>query len=174
MNVANGAQIWNYTTGNVIDSSAVVVDGVIYIGSWDSNVYGFNATSGAKLWNYPTGGAVVSSAAVVNGIVYVGSNDHVVYALGALSTLTVSPRPAPTATASPASLSPSVPEFSNQFVMLLLGCMITTLFAVAITLKRTSKKLKKSNSKLESTAKSEENYSFYMELKKIIVNYLLT
>ena len=55
-------------------SSPAVVDGVVYVGSDDGNVYALNASSGAKLWNYTTGGDVYSSPAVVGGVVYVGSD----------------------------------------------------------------------------------------------------
>ena len=52
---ANGAKLWNYTTGGFVNSSPAVVDGVVYIGSNDGNVYALNATKGDKLWNYTTG-----------------------------------------------------------------------------------------------------------------------
>jgi outer membrane protein assembly factor BamB len=57
-----------------------VANGVVYVGSDDSNVYALNATTGAKLWSYSTGGGVYSSPAVVNGVVYVGSLNGGVYA----------------------------------------------------------------------------------------------
>ena len=75
--------IWKYTTGSVVESSAAVVGGILYVGSFDNNVYALNATNGNKLWNYTTGGTVFSSAAVVGGILYVGSFDNNVYALNA-------------------------------------------------------------------------------------------
>jgi outer membrane protein assembly factor BamB len=59
------------------------VNGVVYVGSVDDNVYALDASTGAKLWSYATGHAVVSSPAVVNGVVYVGSVDDNVYALDA-------------------------------------------------------------------------------------------
>ena len=83
LNAANGAELWNYTTGGTVDSSPAVVGGVVYIGSDDGNVYALNAANGAKLWNYTTGGSVYSSPAVVNGVVYIGSDDDNVYALNA-------------------------------------------------------------------------------------------
>ena len=52
--------LWKYTTGNMVESSPAVVDGVVYIGSGDGNVYALNATNGAKLWNYTTGGSGLS------------------------------------------------------------------------------------------------------------------
>ena len=66
-----------------VESSPAVVNGVVYVGSGDGNVYALNAASGVQLWNYTTGGEVDSSPAVVNGVVYVGSGDGNVYALNA-------------------------------------------------------------------------------------------
>ena len=67
----------------MVDSSPAVANGIVYIGSWDHNVYAFNANTGTKVWNYTTGRWVISSPAVANGIVYVGSLDHNVYTLNA-------------------------------------------------------------------------------------------
>ncbi len=83
MNATSGTKLWKFTTGNEVDSSPAVVNGVVYIGSGDSNVYALNATNGHKLWNYTTGGPVFSSPAVVNGVVYIGGGDSDVYALNA-------------------------------------------------------------------------------------------
>ena len=41
-------QLWNYTTGARFDSSPAVVNGVVYIGSDDDNVYALNAANGTK------------------------------------------------------------------------------------------------------------------------------
>ena len=54
---------WKYTTGDAILSSPVVVNNVVYVGSFDGKVYAFNARTGAILWTYATGGAIWSSAA---------------------------------------------------------------------------------------------------------------
>ncbi|MGB9213416.1 MAG: PQQ-binding-like beta-propeller repeat protein, partial [Halobacteriota archaeon] len=78
---SNGPLTWSVATGGYVGSSPAVVNGVVYVGSNDHNIYAINATSAAKLWNYTTGDAVLSSPAVVNGVVYVGSNDHNIYAL---------------------------------------------------------------------------------------------
>ena len=59
-----------------------MANGVVYIGSYDDNVYALNARTGAKLWSYATGYLVYSSPAVANGVVYVGSHDEKVYAFG--------------------------------------------------------------------------------------------
>jgi len=66
---------------SAIASSPAVVNGVVYFGSEDGNVYALNASTGAKLWSFTTGNFVYSSPAVANGVVYFGSYDHNVYAL---------------------------------------------------------------------------------------------
>ena len=71
------------TIDNFVVSSPAVVNGVVYFGSFDNNVYALNASTGAKLWSYATGGLVSCSPAEVNGVVYIGSNDDNVYALNA-------------------------------------------------------------------------------------------
>jgi outer membrane protein assembly factor BamB len=75
--------LWNYTTGDSVDSSPAVVGGLVYVGSCDDNVYCLNATTGAFVWSYTTGSMVDSSPAVVGGLVYVGSFDGYVYCLNA-------------------------------------------------------------------------------------------
>ena len=76
--------LWTYATGGYVWSSPAVVDGKVYVGSDDYNVYCLNASTGAKIWSYTTGRYVWSSPAVVDGKVYVGqSYDHEVYCLNA-------------------------------------------------------------------------------------------
>jgi tRNA A-37 threonylcarbamoyl transferase component Bud32 len=58
-----------------------VVDGVVYVGSWDDRVYALDAADGTELWRFQTEGGVRGSLAVVDGTVYVGSRDRNVYAL---------------------------------------------------------------------------------------------
>ncbi len=50
--------IWKFSTGDGGWTAPAVVDGVVYIGSDDHNVYALNSTTGAKLWNYTTGSLV--------------------------------------------------------------------------------------------------------------------
>lgn len=72
---------WSFTTGGIVTSSPAVVNGVVYVGSGDGNIYALDVLTGTKIWNYTTGGVVYSSPAVANDIVFVGSNDTNVYAL---------------------------------------------------------------------------------------------
>jgi outer membrane protein assembly factor BamB len=73
LNAASGSKLWNYTIGDVRESSPAVVNGVVYIGSTSGNVYALNAASGTLIWNNNVGGYIYSSPTVVSGVVYVGS-----------------------------------------------------------------------------------------------------
>ncbi len=65
----NGLLRWKFATGNYVYSSPAIVNGVVYVGSDDHNVYALNADNGSKLWNYTTGDDVYASPAVVIGVV---------------------------------------------------------------------------------------------------------
>lgn len=66
-------------------SSPAVVDGRVYFGSGDGNVYAVDARSGLLQWKFATGDVVHASPAVANGVVYVGSYDGRFYAIDAAS-----------------------------------------------------------------------------------------
>ncbi|HWY55400.1 MAG TPA: PQQ-binding-like beta-propeller repeat protein [Terriglobales bacterium] len=80
LSASTGALLWDYEAGDRVNSSPVVADGVVYVGSEDNNIYALDANNGVLLWEYVTGGLVESSAAVSDGVVYIGSNDGNVYA----------------------------------------------------------------------------------------------
>jgi serine/threonine-protein kinase len=61
-------------------SSPAVVNGVVYIGSFDGNVSALDPRAAGLLWRFATENFVVSSPAVVNAVVYVGSSDDNLYA----------------------------------------------------------------------------------------------
>ena len=72
--------VWSYPSGNYVYSSPAVANGVVYVGSYDNNLYALNATTGAELWQFTTGHLLESSPAVANGVLYVGSDDNHIYA----------------------------------------------------------------------------------------------
>lgn len=83
-------KLWEFSGGSpgvvnlsgLTSSPSIGVDGTIYIGSLDGNVYALDGYTGAKLWQFTTGGAVLSSPAIgADGTVYIGSTDSKVYAL---------------------------------------------------------------------------------------------
>jgi len=74
---------WRLDLGRGVSSSAAVVDGTVYVGSDDTNLYALSPSDGSTQWSFETGDRVTSSPSVVDGTVYVGSNDGAVYAVDA-------------------------------------------------------------------------------------------
>ena len=74
---------WSFNTSGAVISSPTIVDGKVYVGSMDKNIYSLDALSGSLVWNYTTNAGIMSSPAVVNGKVYVGPDDGYIYCLNA-------------------------------------------------------------------------------------------
>jgi len=103
VDLQNGKQTWQVDIGNVysleerehlgnspsplgydyLQSSPTVVDGQVYAGSADGNVYALAADTGKINWTFKTGAKVRATPTVVNEVVYIGSWDKSVYALDA-------------------------------------------------------------------------------------------
>lgn len=76
---------WKFSTANYAWSSAAVVNGVVYVGSEDGNLYALNAKTGSLVWKLNTGHPVTSSPAVADGLVYIGTGEGTFYALDAVT-----------------------------------------------------------------------------------------
>ncbi|MDR2204435.1 MAG: PQQ-binding-like beta-propeller repeat protein [Nitrososphaerota archaeon] len=79
----NLSLIWSFATNGAVVSSPSIVDGVVYFGSQDHNIYAVNAETGRKLWSFKTTYTVESSMAIVDGKVVTGGEDGYVYCLNA-------------------------------------------------------------------------------------------
>ncbi len=79
--IPEGTLKWVFDTGGAIHSSPAVVDGTVYFGSRDYNLYAVDADAGSEEWRYTTGSWVESSPSVAGGKVFFGSNDGNFYAL---------------------------------------------------------------------------------------------
>jgi outer membrane protein assembly factor BamB len=69
-------------------SSPTVSHGVVYVGSWETGVYAFDAAGCGKatcqpLWIGKTSGYVINAPAVAKGVVYAGDSDGFLYAFDA-------------------------------------------------------------------------------------------
>jgi outer membrane protein assembly factor BamB len=74
--------LWWYAGEDRFSSSPAVVDGRVYTGCSDSNIYCFNALTGNIIWSYDTNSWwIKSSPAVYNGKVYIGTADKNIYCL---------------------------------------------------------------------------------------------
>ncbi len=88
LDAASGQEMWRFQTGDHIESSPAVSDGVVYFGSDDSHLYALEAVSGQLRWKFRAGDgegyhAVSSSPAISEGVVYFGDTQGNLYALDA-------------------------------------------------------------------------------------------
>jgi len=94
LRAADGTEVWRRSLGlpsqmnsvddwDYFDSSPTVVDGVIYIGSGDGQLYAVDAATGQTNWTFKTNNKIRSSPAVVGGRVFFGNLDGYAYAVDA-------------------------------------------------------------------------------------------
>jgi eukaryotic-like serine/threonine-protein kinase len=72
---------WTFHTHGEVVSSPAVVEGVVYVGSNDGNLYAVDQQTGAEKWTFATEARISSSAAVDHGLVYFNSYDGNFYAV---------------------------------------------------------------------------------------------
>lgn len=83
LNAGTGAKIWETYAGGVTKniiynsiavvqcrSSPVVVDGRVYVGALDGNLYCLDANNGNVIWKYQTDGPIYAAPAVADNAVY--------------------------------------------------------------------------------------------------------
>ena len=80
---AKSEVLWSFKVEDEIRSSPCVSHGMVYFGSYDTNLYALDAKRGEFRWKYATEGGISSSPAVWQDLVVIGSEDGVVYALDA-------------------------------------------------------------------------------------------
>jgi outer membrane protein assembly factor BamB len=80
--VPNMVELWTVTTGSDIQSSPAVVNGTVYFGGTDGNLYAVSASTGEKIWTTPLPNPTGSSPAVIDGVVYISAGNSL-YAFSA-------------------------------------------------------------------------------------------
>ena len=74
--------LWTFDAGEVVDSSAAIADGVVYVGGGDGDLFAIDLASGKQRWKYTTGNIIgESSAAVGADAVYIGDLGGVLHAV---------------------------------------------------------------------------------------------
>ncbi len=68
--------IWEFECEDEIRGSPVYLNGVLYVGCYDNNLYALNAADGRFLWKYPADGGIVSRPAFFENKIFIGSEDH--------------------------------------------------------------------------------------------------
>src|SRR5438034_6151234 len=76
--------LWTFETGDVIDSSAAIADGVVYAGVGKGDLIAVDLASGKLRWKYSTGNYLgESSPAVGSNAVYIADLDGLLHAVNA-------------------------------------------------------------------------------------------
>lgn len=77
------APAWTFECEDEIRGTATHANGIIYIGSYDNNVYAINAKTGEFGWKYASDGGIVSRPAVHDDMVFFGSEDRRLHVISA-------------------------------------------------------------------------------------------
>ena len=88
LNAATGASStgWIFPAGSGVGkiwSTPAYLDGTIFVGSFDKNLYALDIATGEKKWSFATQGAIAATPVAYNGTVYIGSFDRNLYAIDA-------------------------------------------------------------------------------------------
>jgi eukaryotic-like serine/threonine-protein kinase len=75
--------LWTFQCEDEIRGSPLHEKGVVYVGSYDTNLYAVNATDGKFIWKFPTNGGIVGQPIMDDGTIYIGSEDQKLYAISA-------------------------------------------------------------------------------------------
>jgi outer membrane protein assembly factor BamB/tRNA A-37 threonylcarbamoyl transferase component Bud32 len=73
--------LWTFDCEDEIRGTATVHGGVLFVGSYDNNLYALRADDGQFLWKFATEGGIAGQPEVHNGVVYFGSGDQKLYAI---------------------------------------------------------------------------------------------
>ncbi|MDH5605432.1 MAG: PQQ-like beta-propeller repeat protein, partial [Anaerolineae bacterium] len=72
---ASGELVWQFETNGEAHASPVYAEGVVYIPSYDKNLYALDAQSGEEIWQAPLPGITFSSPTVLEDSIYLGTFD---------------------------------------------------------------------------------------------------
>ncbi|WP_343233112.1 PQQ-binding-like beta-propeller repeat protein [Natrinema halophilum] len=65
--VANGDRRWESNVGR-FGGSPTVADGVLYVGTWEKELYALDGSDGSKRWSDDAEDAISGSVAVADGV----------------------------------------------------------------------------------------------------------
>jgi len=75
--------VWTFEAEDAIESTAAIVDGIVYVGSLDGKLYALDLRTGKVRFRYTAGGEIKSSPSVHEGIVYFGDESGLFHAVDA-------------------------------------------------------------------------------------------
>jgi outer membrane protein assembly factor BamB len=77
----NPQLLWTFQAGDMIESTATVVDGTVYVGVLDGTLYALDAQTGKERWTYQANGHIKASPSVNNNVIYFGDGEGVFHAV---------------------------------------------------------------------------------------------
>ncbi|RKU20685.1 serine/threonine protein kinase [Candidatus Poribacteria bacterium] len=77
----NPQLLWTFQAGDMIESTAAVVDGIVYVGALNGTLYAIDAQTGKEKWTYQVEGHIKASPSIHNGVVYFGDGDGIFHAV---------------------------------------------------------------------------------------------
>jgi outer membrane protein assembly factor BamB len=77
--------LWTFKSEDEIRGTPMISQGVLYIGSYDNNLYALSAADGKFQWKYPTDGGIVSRPTILDGNIFIGSEDKRLHVISARS-----------------------------------------------------------------------------------------
>lgn len=72
-------QVWKYQTEGPIRSSAAIVNGIAYVGSYDGWLYALDLSKGERLWRFPAESAITGAPAVCDDQIFFGTENGDVF-----------------------------------------------------------------------------------------------
>ncbi len=72
---------WKFRCEDEVRSSPRLANGVLYVGSYDHNLYALQADDGSFIWKFPTEGGIASTPCLHEEMVLIGSEDGRLYAV---------------------------------------------------------------------------------------------
>ncbi len=73
--------LWTFQAGDMIESTAAIVDNVVYVGVSDGYLYAIDAATGKNTWKYQTSAPIKSSPSIRNGVIYFGDGEGIFHAV---------------------------------------------------------------------------------------------
>jgi outer membrane protein assembly factor BamB/tRNA A-37 threonylcarbamoyl transferase component Bud32 len=71
--------LWAFQCEDEIRGAPLYHNGIVYIGSYDHNLYSLNAADGTLKWKFATEGGVVTRPAAYEDNIFIGSEDKLLY-----------------------------------------------------------------------------------------------
>jgi outer membrane protein assembly factor BamB len=81
LDYAAGKEKWKFHADDLIFSTPLVHEGILYVGSHDGYVYAVDARTGKMEWRYRADDDVLGSAVIDKGMLIIGSDDGNLYGL---------------------------------------------------------------------------------------------